>query len=156
MGHRVRDGQVNQRAAAFKGIIPNVGHRVRNCHFGQRAASFKSAFRNVCFINWDFDHKQQSPVNDATQTGDRVFVGAYHYIWLEDNTHNSIFSDSRVRYLCIVVVQQVVVSDNYLDSCSAASELVPRLSLLDLLLECPACCLRRDFKNHDFATWLQR
>ena len=43
------------------------------------------------------------------------------------------------QYLCIIG-KQLVLSDNDLHTCSAASELVPGLSLLDLLLEL-ACLL---------------
>jgi len=38
----------------------------------------------------------------------------------------------------------------------AASELVPRLALLDLLLELLACCLWCDFKKHAFTICLPR
>ena len=43
-----------------------------------------------------------------------------------------------------------MVSDNDFHTCSAASKPVPKLSLLDLLLERPACHLWCDFKNYDF------
>ena len=108
---------------------------------------------NVRFSVRNFDHKQQFRVNDVAKTGDRTFVGAYHFVWSEDNTHNSIFSNSCVQYRCIIG-QQVVVSHNDLYNCSAASELIPTLSVLDLLLECSACYLWRDFKNQDFTTGL--
>ena len=68
-------------------------------------------------------------------------------------THNSIFSNSSIQYHCIIG-QQVVVSNNDLYTCSAASELIPRLFLLDLLLKGPACRLWRYFQSKEFTTLL--
>ena len=154
VGHRIRDGQLHQRAATTKGIIPDVRHRVRDGQLGQGVATLESEIINPGFIVGNFDHKQQLGVNDATKTGDRMFVGAYDFVGFEDNAYNSIFSNSSAQYLCIIG-QQMVVSDNNLYNCGAASELVvPTLALLDLLLECPACCLWCDFNCLDFTTRL--
>ena len=103
---------------------------------------------------WNFDNKQQFGVDDATKTGDRIFVGAYNFVWLEDNTHNSICSDSRVQDLDIIG-QQLVVSNNYLHAGGPPSKLVPRLPTFDLLLELPPSQLGSDVKNYGFPTWLQ-
>ena len=47
MGHRVRDGQVNQRAATQKGTTSDVRHRVWDGQVCQRAATLKGTIANV-------------------------------------------------------------------------------------------------------------
>ena len=56
----------------------------------------------------------QLRISDITKTGDRNVVGAYH-VWLENNTHNSISSNSGFQYLFILGRQSFVIT-NYIST----------------------------------------